>query len=504
MTTTTITPNSSNTDFGGTVTPVGGSVAAVLADASDSTYVDLQGTGFNSTQITLGMSTFTLPAGAVITAISNSWRGDQYAFVFVYAPASANPPGVQLPGPGAVTYTNNATDAGGVQPSTQSDIDNYQLRILNNSAGNPGAISRIFAASTTFTYVLVPSTAVSGPTGVLTNTSVPTVTWAHTPGNGAQTGQTKYQLRVFTAAQYGIGGFDPTSSPAAYDSGVIASAATSANTGSLANSTTYRAYVRTAQTTNGIDQWATPAFSGFSLNLTTPELTSVVASAQNATARNQIIVTRNGTTPLWTSVEVQRSIDGGATWAYVRGYTRFAPPSSPFTLFDYEVPNTTAATYRARATYQVTGLDVSGSWVSSSTVTWTSATDYWLKDPRIPARNLIPRVRNDTTFTRARPQGRFDVIGRVDPVVVSDVRHLTAGTLVLYTLTDAEATALLLLTTTDVLLIQTPTTDRTGSRYLAIGDLVEERIIADRPNSQLRGWSMDYVEITAPADTGIS
>ncbi len=56
-------------------------------------------------------------------------------------------------------------------------------------------------------------------------------------------------------------------------------------------------------------------------------------------------------------------------------------------LLDNEAPNGTAATYRARATYQVSGQDVTGAWVSSSAVTW-SGTDIWLKDITTPANNV--------------------------------------------------------------------------------------------------------------------
>lgn len=122
-----------------------------------------------------------------------------------------------------------------------------------------------YSASVTPTVITRAAVNVTAPTGTVTNTNKPPVEWAMTGG----TPQYSYHARVFTAAQYGIGGFDPTTSPATWDSGVVVGSATT-YTGStvLPNATTYRAYVRlTGHSGTNVSPWD---FEQFTLNLTPP------------------------------------------------------------------------------------------------------------------------------------------------------------------------------------------------------------------------------------------
>ena len=77
----------------------------------------------------------------------------------------------------------------------------------------------------------------------VTTTSPPTVSWLYSdPENDAQE---RFQVKVFSAAQYGAAGFNPDTSAATWDSGAVYSSATSIQVGTiLANNTTYRAYVK--------------------------------------------------------------------------------------------------------------------------------------------------------------------------------------------------------------------------------------------------------------------
>lgn len=500
MTTTNIIPDGlvlqSNTAVTGAA-----SIVAALTDGSDTSYVTV---GTPTTQGTFQVtnSTFTLPAGAVVIAITVKYRA--VGLTFPVVPYIGNTySAVSQP-----TLTASLADYTEVWPplgsgthlANQTDLDAWSLYVTTASPYS-NHDWRIASLSTDVQYALKPTTAVTAPSGTVTTTTAPTCIWTHTINSDGST-QTAYQVRVFTAAQYGAGGFDPATSTAAFDTGIVSSAATSVVL-PLSNSTTYRAYVRTAQTTLGSLQWADYAFSGFSISLTTADITSVVATASSANGRNGLVITRNGATPAWTSVEVQRSIDAGVTWSYVRGYTRFAVSTSPITVTDYESPPGVAAVYRARATYQLAGLDIASSWVSSASVTWTSVSDYWLKDLRVPTRNLTVRIRALDTLHRARRQGRFAVLGRADPVVVSDVRSLSSGTLVLRTLTDADSVALNLLLSTDIVLLQAPTGLAPGSMYLAVGDVDEVRAVADYGLATARFWSIDFVEVAVPADTGL-
>jgi hypothetical protein len=496
MTTVTLTPDGLFSTAG-TVTAVpSGTLYAVAADPSTANYVHgLLGSGAN-----LAFNSTTLPAGSMVKTVTLKfaarWWGAQGTFgAILYDSASGYQwSSTSSPLLGSTFFTFTSPAAGWAL--TQTQVDN-----LAGSFGASGEWDLSYAACD-LTYATQPTVTVSAPTGTLTTTNTPTVQWSYMAGSDGGP-QAKWRVRVFSAAQYGAGGFDPATSPATYDSGDAAGSNAAFVLPPLPNAT-YRAYVRGSQTINGFDHWSNYAFSGFTVNATSSDITSVAATALSATARNQIVITRNAATPLWTSVEVQKSYDGGATWAYVRGYTRFAPPSTPFTLYDYEAPNGTAATYRARATYQLSGLDITGAWVTSSAATWTS-TSLWLKDVAVPARNMAVENVLMPEPTYGRTQGVFQPVGAVFPVVVSDVRQAGRSTITLETLTAADETALRTLCSGAVLLLQAPTTTGFGwgNRYVAPGTLRESRKTQEVA-SEWRLWELDLVEVAQPPDAGIS
>jgi hypothetical protein len=154
-----------------------------------------------------------------------------------------------------------------------------------------------------------------GPTGSITTTARPTITWTFA-GDGLA--QNRFQVKIFTAAQYGIGGFDPETSPNTVDSGVQVSTSNSWTcTVNLPNSTTYRAYVKCAQLTPGssIVHWTTAgttwaalgaaAYTGFSTNYTGP---SAVTSHTPAAASTQ-----NTSVPTLTAVFPAHTIGAAVT-----------------------------------------------------------------------------------------------------------------------------------------------------------------------------------------------
>lgn len=114
------------------------------------------------------------------------------------------------------------------------------LEVVYNTGGTPSA----------------PTVTVSAPSGVLSELDgPPSVTWSST------TTQKAWQVRVFSTAQYGIGGFDAASSPATWETGPngedqlgVPIAAT------LDTTTSWRAYVRSH---DGY-QWSSWAYTAWS------------------------------------------------------------------------------------------------------------------------------------------------------------------------------------------------------------------------------------------------
>jgi hypothetical protein len=126
-----------------------------------------------------------------------------------------------------------------------------------------------------------------------TTSSRPLVAWAYN-ANADGDSQVAWQLKVFSAAQYGAAGFNPSTSAAAWDSGQVAGGLTSVTTGAdLVNGVTYKAYIRAAQDFNGarwFSDWALSSsfVAGFE-PLPQPAL-SVVADNTVPHLRNQLTV----------------------------------------------------------------------------------------------------------------------------------------------------------------------------------------------------------------------
>lgn len=495
MTTVTLRPVSTGYDSGNTLT--GGSpLSTILADNSDSTYATSGASG-SSAEVKLG--TTTLPAGAVTRTIGARIRSSSPAAaqlsVSAYAGGIDNgfvSPiiGLDLLAIDASITTRSAAPSAQFFDQTQIDL----LTLLFDTA-NSGVV--IYEVYLDLIYALQPTTAVTAPTGTVTTTSQPTVTLTHTAGSDGGP-QAYSQVRVFSAAQYGITGFNPETSAATFDSGIQLGGGTSIPTSPLDNSTTYRAYGRTAQLINGYPHWAEWAFSSFTTSYTLPVIASITATADNTLARQRLVVTRTVMSPTWTGVEVQRSLDGGTTWVFVRGATNVLPPGDVWIGYDYESANGVAAIYRARALTPM----FTGPWLTSSGSTVTT-TATWLKDLRNTARNRTVRAKTLPSPSRGRAQGEHVVVGRADPVIVSDVRQTTRGTVTFVTMTETAADDLLALTDATVLLLQTPTSHRFGSRYIVIRGELQEIRVTRIAQEQIRYWQATYVEVVAPADVGL-
>lgn len=347
----------------------------------------------------------------------------------------------------------------------------------------------------TILTALRPEVAVTAPTGTTTATSTLDTAWTYTPGAGGA--QTRYQVRIFSAAEYGVAGFNLAASPASYDSGEVIGSATTHRSASMANGT-YRAYVRAAQLVNGVAHWSEWDYSEAVLDATGPTVASVTATADPARARNRITVTRDTAGVAWSTFDLERTDDQGQTWVAVRGATAATPPGDVWIGYDYEAANGAVVQYRARGT---TATGIAGAWVSSTTVSWAS-TVAWIKHPSAAERNMTFRTRSWPEPVRGRRAGVHRPVGRADPVVVTDVRQLITGTFVIYTATETEADALVALLEAAVVLVQSPPAYRFGSRWIAPLDVTEIRGTR-RAGEQIRWWQIPFVEVAAPADDGI-
>jgi hypothetical protein len=130
-----------------------------------------------------------------------------------------------------------------------------------------------------------------------TTTTRPTITWSfNANADGDQ--QVAYRVKIFSSAQYGTTGFDPSTSVATWDSTILAGDAATITVGvDLVNGTTYKAYVQAAQDFNG-DDWFSPwaLSSAFTIALTPPPTPFISLTATGGPPGYRAVIT--ATAPL--------------------------------------------------------------------------------------------------------------------------------------------------------------------------------------------------------------
>lgn len=484
MTVAVLRPNADISSGAGHVNTGGASSDAVTDDDSDATYFDMDGF------CEMGFTTVSLPAASVVKQMRTRWRGRG----LVGGASNIVNSLLRVPNVGGshetvVSSNDNLTTTTAnysgtyVTPLTlgasfdgefgQSQVDGIQVYFEDPT----GDGVRVMEAYVDVMYVAQPVTSVSAvtPDPYTASTIVP-ISWSNTLDSDGG-GQTRYQIRVFTDAQYGAGGFDPDTSTPYYDSGQVVSALTSANVGPLEDADTYRAYVRVAQTVNGAPHWSDWAYDQFTMDVVTADVDTVTAVADNATGSITVTVSWDSLTQGWEYIEVERRTVGGTEWHDVRRATYVATPDSgatDFEIVDYEAPNSESVEYRARATYLNTGLPVTGSWVTSSSVSWSS-TDRWIKDPIDPTRNITIDFGAVIDQTRSARRGVFEVIGAEFPVVISDITPSPSIEFSIRCLTLADVDSVIgVLSTPRPLLLQTPNDRSFGSQYISVGQFTEK------------------------------
>lgn len=492
MTVSTLRPSSTVTNSGIAVNG-GGTAHGALSDNSDSTYLDSFGI---DDYIILGLDDLTLPSGALVKNVAARLRvaataGMQTIEVDTLFGHSKTQVGWSTPQT-ITTFT---------QPSSALDatIDGATLTLFG---GLPSSTNiRVYEAYLDVTHVAKPVPAPSAPSGTLTTTNVPTVTWANTLDSDGGP-QTHYVVKVFSAAQYGAGGFDPaTSTPTVSTVTVLDGADTSWTPTVVLPNATYRAYVWVAQTVNGAAHWSDPAYTGFVINATPPAVPDTpVLTAEPASGRIKVHVEGNSGSATTTHLEVQRSIDG-ATWEPLRLTTDtdgvIAGTSAD--VYDYEAPNGVTVSYRVRAHHTASDLIVASAWATTATGSWSSSA-WWLKAPESPSLNMIVEPDSLPGYQRPARQGVFQPLGRPDSIIVADTARGSArGTLKLSVASRAESDDLdVLLGSGLTLLLQGPVAEDEPDRCVRFGDEDRSRWI-DKGFVTERIATLAWFEVASPA-----
>jgi hypothetical protein len=384
------------------------SAHAALADDSDGSYLTFDPGEY----LIATFDDLALPSGALIKrsqlrarVAKQSANGNLTSFLQMATFSANDAAWVSWLSPTQITV--GEIDATGI---ADSDVDAAAFGLAwSLSSGT----CRAYEAYLDVTLVERPEvTAVTAPTGTVADTNRPTVAWTRDlDADGGP--QTAYQVRVFTDAQYGAGGFDPaTSTPFASTQGGFSGAndaSVSWQVDTILPDDTYRAYVRIAQRVNGAYHWSDWEYSEFEVDVALPDPPTINVSDDPANARITITITPGIGGATSDAFLLERTYDGGATWLPVRQLDAgLLPVGDPATIvYDYEAPLGVDVSYRAAALHDYSGVHAYSAFDTGSE-NLEDVADWWLKHSGRSTRR-VPSPRREHAGRRqrlARPEDR--------------------------------------------------------------------------------------------------
>lgn len=340
MTTTTIRPTAVD---GRNLCTVNGAAnaAAALNDNSDGSNCQVSLPSLYEAVVNFGG--YSLPGGHVLWGAALRWRR---------ANAGGSPTVTVKWESGLGGYLYTFTDS---PPGSIATTGSATINTVNDVAVMNGSTFWYVIASGTSAYVyeayldvvsMAPPTVSAvtvSPTTPITTTKRPTVAWTFSQDADialAGAGALYTDVKIFSAAQYGAGGFNPDTSSFSYYApflyGTVASHTVTSN--GLVNGTTYKAYVRSSQLVQGVTQWsAWSASAAFTLSIPVPVPTSIVpAASSTVTTSRPTLNATVGAMPngIKTKREWQFATNSGFTTGLltVGGDTLATTPNTAFTF----------------------------------------------------------------------------------------------------------------------------------------------------------------------------
>jgi hypothetical protein len=468
MAVTTVRPNATATGASlYSITGGSGSIHAALSDNSDSTYIKKATAVVGSGEVVLDMGTTTISASQRVKQVRVRARcstPNDSGKMNIYLGSRIDNAnyffsGLAIRGTNSIAtfvgpYYNSAPNG---QSWTQASINGLRVKVEDyKDTTDSGSTFELYVD---VDIAAQPTVTVTAPTGTITTSAAPDVTWTFADSDGET--QSFYQIKVFSAAQYGAGGFDPATSAATWDSGEIGSGDQAGVVGQLLNAGTYRAYVRVAKSVNGAPFWSDYDYEGFVLSYTAPTIPTM-AVAWSATL-GKASFTLTGAAPTGYSsqyYDIHRSDDGGVVYDGLRNGEALVPNGSYIaTAEDYEAPRGIVAYYRCRAV----GVDASSNEFPSALgtvqqVLITNDETWWFKciqDADLNRGSI--RVLKQIDIQIQEPNTVFRPLGASRPIVVSGPIQGQDGGYNIKTVTEAEWDNIYpLITHQGTLLVQDP------------------------------------------------
>lgn len=402
---------------------------SALSDSSGSSYVTFD----PNELVSLNVADLSLPSGGLVvlaqvyarviggassartTLVAGSQSGDHYTIVNWLA----------------ATDVAGASVFGGL---SDSDVDGATMAFVHAGPSSADVLT-VYEMWLRVLYLTKPTVSVTEPTSTVSE-NVVTVRWNPSFDADAQSDQYYREVKIFSSAQYGAGGFDPDSSTATAASGVeLGRFASREFPSTVLPDGDYRAYVRVAAS-NTPDHWSDWDYEAFTVDAPNPGVPDMTLTADSSNGRIGIELDDTAGDVSTTHFQVERA-DDGTNFVEVRtelGDGLVDASGAPVTIYDYEAPNGTTVTYRARA-YNSSTPSYSA-W-DTDTASWESGAE-WLKCLLDPSLNVSLVVRSYPAFEVPANQTVFRSLGSSKGVAVSDVPGPEQGQLVVFTKSEAD------------------------------------------------------------------
>jgi hypothetical protein len=202
------------------------------------------------------------------------------------------------------------------------------------------------------------------------------------------------------------------------------------------------------------------------------------------------------------TVFVQYSLDGGINWQPIRNgsFVGWPTPARSATLKWYEAPPGQLVSYRAFVEGTYVGATVIGAITDTINATSnpTAGNGWWLIDPLNPTSNMLINIMNESwKQNRNREQAVYKVMGRSDPVVVSDVVRLRKGSFDIEFLGNAAYNSFEdMWETNNILLLKRIYSDVAEQMYIMFGQDLNKEEQNYSPTYIIA--SVDFNEVLAP------
>lgn len=464
MTVTTVRPDSTISGASNFTETGAASAHAALADDSDSSYIRKSGSGQKS--IILGFGNYTILSTQTVKQVRlrarrstptsegkvNLQLGTRVGGVNYYFP-SVTVRGATTTGEVSGAWQTSAPDGSSWD---QTRLDNLRCQVTEyRDTTDSGYLYELYVD---VELASQPTITIDAPTGTITDTAAPDVSWTFSDTDGE--GQTYYQIKVFSAAQYGAVGFSPDTSVPTWESGQIASTESTAQISTYLTSGDWRVYVRAAKTVNGLPYFSEWAYSAFTLSLTPPTIPTITLTYSEPLG--MLTASLQGASSVaFTSqtFALQRSDDDGVTWVDVRNADTLEPSGSYFVeTFDYEAKRGGLAYYRCRAVGYAGENVVASDWSTSSSIAVVNDGTWWIKAVDTPILNLSGvRILAGLSMKQEETLAVFRPIGRERAVVVSGTLGGADGSYRIVTVGEADWDAVYaILSYQRTLLVQAP------------------------------------------------